>query len=184
VRIYRVLTSDGEMLIGRVIPESQIDATLYKLGAMREKESIPTEDLLKAVKNGDTVFLDNGWRIAQRRVSNEPRIEIMGPDYLHSALLNKKGVFTERIAYQTRYFIPAEKDTIRILDDVLKISPYNRIESGNDRAASRQYSSVAQQRQPERVSAKGKPSILADLRAAVASVQPAPGSARKTELSI
>ena len=179
VRIYRVLTSDGDLLIGRVIPESMIDATLHRLGATREKEKIETEDLLKGIKNGDTVYLDNGWRITQKRVSNEQRIEVIGADYLHSDLLAKKGVFTERIAYQTRYFIPTEKDTIRILDEVLKISPVSRVESNNERAAAKSNPSVVEQKQPERVSAKGKPSILADLRAAVASVKAAPPNGKK-----
>jgi len=179
VRIYRVLTSDGDLLIGRVIPESMSDATLHRLGATREKEKIETEDLLKGIKNGDTVYLDNGWRITQKRVSNEQRIEVIGADYLHSDLLAKKGVFTERIAYQTRYFIPTEKDTIRILDEVLKISPVSRVESNNERAAAKSNSSVVEQKQPERVSAKGKPSILADLRAAVASVKAAPPNGKK-----
>ena len=156
VRIYRVLTNDGEMLIGRVIPENMIDATLYKLGATREKENIQTADLLKSIKNGDTVYLDNGWRVMQRRVSNEQRIEIVGADYLHSDLLAKKGVFTERIAYQTRYFIPAEKDVIRILDEVMKISPVSRIENSHERAAAKSML--------ERVSAKGKPSVLEQLK--------------------
>ena len=33
VRIYRVLTTDGDLLIGRVIPEDMIDATLHRLDA-------------------------------------------------------------------------------------------------------------------------------------------------------
>ena len=152
VRIYRVLTTDGEMLIGRVIPENEIDGTLYRLGYERERENIKTEDLLKGIKNGDTVYLDNGWRIMQKKVSNEQRIEIIGADYLHSDLLNKKGVFTERIAYQTRYFIPAEKDTIKTLDEVMKISPYSRIENNNERIAAKSHV------------AKGKPSILDQLK--------------------
>jgi len=133
VRIYRVLTTDGDMLIGRVIPEGMIDVTLHKLDAERKKDSISAEDLVKGIKNGDMVHLDNGWRITQRRVSNEQRIEIMGADYLYSDLLAKKGVFTERIAHQTRYFIPSEKDTAKILDDVIKISPVSRVERSNER---------------------------------------------------
>jgi hypothetical protein len=164
VRIYRVLTSDGDLLIGRVIPENEIDATLYRLGYSRDRDDIKTEDLLKSVKNGDTVYLDNGWRITQKKVSNEQRIEIIGADYNHSDLLAKKGVFTERIAYQTRYFIPAEKDTIRILDEVMKISPVSRVESNNERIAAKSSPSVMGQKQPERVSAKSKPSILEQLK--------------------
>jgi len=148
VRIYRVLTTDGDMLIGRVIPEELIDSTLDKLGATREKEKIETADLIKRIKSGDTVYLDNNWRIVQKRVSNEQRIEVIGAGYLHSKLLIKKGAFTERIGYQTRYFIPAEKDTTKILDEVLKISPVSRITKSNEHIKTKPYA------------AKGKPSIL------------------------
>jgi hypothetical protein len=151
VRIYRVLTTDGDMLIGRVIPEDMIDVTLHKLGTAREKEKIETVDLVKHIKNGDAVYLDNDWRIVQRRVSNEQRIELIGADFLHSDLLTKKGVFTERIAYQTRYFIPAEKDTIKILDEIIKISPVSRVEKINERMAAKS------------IVAKGKPSLLETL---------------------
>ncbi|MCL2499780.1 MAG: strawberry notch family protein [Defluviitaleaceae bacterium] len=151
VRIYRVLTSEGDLLIGRVIPEDMIDATLERLGATREKEQIETVDLLKSIKNGDTVYLDNDWRIVQRRVSNEQRLEVIGADYLHSDLLTKKGLFTERIGFQTRYFIPAEKDTIRILDEVLKIAPVSWVAKNNERS-----SSMAAKAN----SAKEKPSML------------------------
>ena len=133
VRIYRVLTEDGDMLIGRVIPEDRIDATLDKLGAVREKPKLETEDLIKLIKNGDTVHIDNDWRIVQRRVSNEQRIEVIGPSYLHNDLLTKKGLFTERIAYQTRYFIPAKKDTAKILDDITKLYPVIRVAKSNGR---------------------------------------------------
>ncbi|MCL2047146.1 MAG: bifunctional class I SAM-dependent methyltransferase/DEAD/DEAH box helicase [Defluviitaleaceae bacterium] len=142
VRIYRVLTSDGDLLIGRVIPENAIDATLEKLGTEREKDNIKTEDLIKFIKNGCTVYLDNNWRIVQRRVSNEPRIELIGASYSHSKLLAKKGVFTERINFQTRYFIPAEKDTTKILDEVIKISPIRRVENNTQRTAAKATPSV------------------------------------------
>ena len=89
-------------------------------------------------------------------------------------MLAKKGVFTERIGYQTRYFIPAEKDTVKIMDGVLKISPVSRVESNQERAA------VKAANTPER----GKPSILADLKAAVASVSAAPGNSKNVELAM
>ena len=67
VRIYRVLTTDGDMLIGRVMPENMIDLTLQKMGAERTKDSINTDDLIKGIRNGDTVHLDNGWRVTQKK---------------------------------------------------------------------------------------------------------------------
>jgi hypothetical protein len=150
VRIYRVLTADGDLLIGRVIPENMIDATLHRLDASRTKGKIETEDLVKYIKNGDTVYLDNDWRLVQKKVSDEQRIEIMGADYRHSDLLAKKGVFTERINYQTRYFIPAEKDTVKILDEIINISPFSRIEKDNEHIASK---STAASRKPSLLAA-------------------------------
>jgi hypothetical protein len=164
VRIYRVLTDDGDMLIGRVIPEEMIDATLYRLGATREKEQIETADLIKHIKGGDTVHLDNDWRIMQRRVSNEQRIEVMGPDYLYNDLLTKKGLFTERIGFQTRYFIPAEKDTAKILDEVIKIAPVKMV-SKAERSSERITAKPPIVNPSERIAAKTdiakeKPSML------------------------
>jgi hypothetical protein len=174
VRIYRVLTTDGDMLIGRVIPEDMIDKTLHSLGATREKDSINTEDLIKRIKSGDTVYLDNDWRIVQKRVSNEQRIEVIGADYKHTDLLTKKGVFTERIGYQTRYFIPAEKDTAKILDEILKISPVSWVANSkavsnavtnNERMAAKTHTALPPNRtaSPQAVSAKEKPSLFATL---------------------
>lgn len=129
VRIYRVLTDNGDMLIGRVIPEDRIDETLRRLGSSRTKEVIPTKDLIAGIKNGDTIHLDNGWRIVQRRVSGENRIEIIGPDYFNFDKLQSKGVFSERISYNTRYFIPAGDKAVAVMDEVLKLSPVMRVEN-------------------------------------------------------
>lgn len=128
VRIYRVLTSDGDMLIGRVIPENMIDETLRRLGASRTKEALKTSDLVDRIKNSSTVYLENGWKIVQRKVSGENRIEIVGPSYTHYDYLTKKGVFTERIQFNTRYFIPSDTGTEKIVDEVLKLSPVERVE--------------------------------------------------------
>lgn len=136
VRIYRVLTSDGEMLIGRVVSEDMIDETLRRLGSSRIKEKIATKDLIAGIKSGDTVHLENNWKIVQRKVSGENRIEIVGPSYEHYDLLTKKGVFTERIQYNTRYFVPADTDTEKIIDEILKLSPVMRVENAKYSAES------------------------------------------------
>lgn len=129
VRIYRVLTSDGEMLIGRVVSEDMIDETLRRLGSSRKKEKIATNDLITSIKNGDKVYLENDWMLTSRKVSGENRIELLGPSYEHNDMLMEKGVFTERIQYRTRYFVPADTNTEKIIDDILKISPVMRVES-------------------------------------------------------
>lgn len=129
VRIYRVLTSDGEMLIGRVVSEQMIDETLRRLGSSRKKEKIATKDLVTSIKNGDKVYLENEWMLTSRKVSGEDRIELLGPSYEHHDILINKGVFAERIQYRTRYFVPSNTNTEKIMDEILKISPVMRVET-------------------------------------------------------
>jgi hypothetical protein len=88
----------------------------------------------------------------------------MGPDYLHNDLLTKKGLFTERIGYQTRYFIPAENDTAKILDEVIKIAPVKRV-SKAERSSERTATKPLMVKPSERIAAKTdiakeKPSML------------------------
>lgn len=163
VRIYRVLTDEGDMLIGRVIPEDRIDETLRRLGSSRTKETVPTKDIISGIKRGDTVYLDNGWRIVQRKVANENRIEIIGPEYFNYDRLKNKGVFSERISYNTRYFIPAGDNAVAVMDEVLKISPVLRVENtrlalggiNDERGSSASESKEWRDFQP--TSKKGKP---------------------------
>ena len=129
VRIYRVLTSDGEMLIGRVVSEQMIDETLRRLGSSRKREKIATKDLVTSIKNGDKVYLENEWMLTSRKVSGEDRIELLGPSYEHHDILMNKGVFAERIQYRTRYFVPSNTNTEKIMDEILKISPVIRVET-------------------------------------------------------
>ena len=129
VRIYRVLTSDGEMLIGRVVSEDMIDETLRRLGSSRKREKIATKDLITSIKNGDKVYLENDWMLTSRKVSGEDRIELLGPSYEHHDMLMGKGVFAERIQYRTRYFVPANNNTEKIIDDIIKLSPVMRVEN-------------------------------------------------------
>ena len=163
VRIYRVLTDKGDMLIGRVVPEDRIDETLRRLGSSRTKEAVPTKDIIAGIKRGDTVYLDNGWRIVQRKVANENRIEIIGPEYFNYDKLKSKGVFSERISYNTRYFIPAGDNAVSVFDEVLKISPVLRVENtrlalggiNDERGSSASESEEWRDFQP--TSKKGKP---------------------------
>ena len=129
VRIYRVLTTNGDMLIGRVVADNMIDETLRRLGSARTKEAIATPDLINGIKKGDTVYLDNGWKITQRLVSSEHRIEIVGPDYRYTDSLKNKGVFVERIGTTTRYFILSGENAEKITDAILKISPVKNVEN-------------------------------------------------------
>lgn len=128
-RIYRVLTDDGDMIIGRVIPSGKIDETLRRMGTKRNAEKIDISDVVKRIKAGDTVYLDNGWKIVKRRVSNENRIEIIGPSFADTDSLKNKGVFTERISYTTRYFVPYDNGTETVIRKITDTYPIQYTEA-------------------------------------------------------
>lgn len=130
-RIYRVLTDDGNMIIGRVLQPSKVDETLRRLGAARAAQKNDLTDAIKQIKSGGTVTLDNGWQITKSRVSNESRIEIRGPLMADLNTLKNMGVFTERIAYTTRFFIPYDTNTAEVLGRIVNSYPIADIKSGN-----------------------------------------------------
>lgn len=134
VKIYRVL-ADGEMLLGRVIPENQIDETLRRLGQTRAKEKYSNTQLLDMVIKGNKkIMLSKGWYLKRSRVSNENRIELISssgiPYSIVSSLTNKGAIFTERINYSTRYFVPVDSE--KALDDIFLLADFDKVVDQDD----------------------------------------------------
>ena len=123
--VMRVITNDGDVLLGRIIPENMIDETLRRLGSERVKEAINYDTLVtKIVEDGDSVTLANGWRIVRKRVSGENRIELIGNDLWNFRNeLGELGVFSEIIQYKTRFFVPVNNKTANILEELTKHRP-------------------------------------------------------------
>lgn len=124
VKIMRVQTDEGERMIGRLIPAKHLDETLRRLGASKAKPKMSKEKFLEKVQQGSTLHLANGWRISKRRVSNEDRIEISGPEMADIETLEGEGVFNERIGYTTRFFIPVGA---KELDVFTKVTEFREV---------------------------------------------------------
>lgn len=129
IKVYRILTDNGDVLIGRVIPENAIDSILRRLGANRTKDKVDVSSVMNSIKNGDVVYLENGWSLKRRKVANEQRIELTGPRFENYEFIKKLGVFSERISYQTRFFIPTKTNTENIIKELMQYSPYSRTET-------------------------------------------------------
>lgn len=123
-KIYR-LQVDGKNIIGRVIGKKNLDETLRKLGAQRKAGQYKTDDVFDNVlSRGYKYGLSNGWNIQRRKVADDFRIEIKGPNYYNLEELRKYGVFTERIGYETRFFIPTEKGAgVRAINEIISSRP-------------------------------------------------------------
>lgn len=125
VRVFRIMTDDGQMMLGRVVPEDSIDHALARLGASRTREEVDAGETVGRILNdGYTARLANGWNISRRLVSGEHRLEIGGEDlYKYADEFSRLGVFSERINYQTRYFIPTGERSGEIFEAITKHRP-------------------------------------------------------------
>jgi predicted RNA methylase len=121
-KIYRILTTDGEEMIGRTMHPNYVSKTLTALGADVERPQITPEQARERLLSTDIELeLANEWKLRYSRVSGEDRIELQGPNFQHNAELEAMGVFRETIHYHTRYFVPTADASV--IEKVLKRWP-------------------------------------------------------------
>lgn len=121
VKIMRAKTDSGKVLLGRTVHPKAIDKVLKSLGVGGNTYS-SAEAVAAILENGDEAELANGWKLKRKTVSGEKRIEIVGPDIGNREELDIAGVFSERIQYQTRFFIPKDK-AVEVIEKLTKNRP-------------------------------------------------------------
>ena len=129
-KIYRLQTDAGERMLGRVIPAESINATLEALGAEKVKVDASPAELVDKVMQGYVARLANGWRIERRMVAGEPRLEIKGVDWRFGEQIKNDGAFSERINYETRYFIPTGPDAAKVIERITAGRPVVELNKG------------------------------------------------------
>ena len=122
-KVYRLQTQAGERMLGRQIDGDMVADTLKALGAEASGPQLAPEQVAERILDGARAELANGWSIKRSLVAGEPRLELVGPDYRHDNELRNDGVFKERIANQTRYFIPTGDDAAKVLASVTARRP-------------------------------------------------------------
>jgi predicted RNA methylase len=127
-RVYRMQTSSGEKLLGRLVEPTLLDQTLEKLGAGK-KGAMSAADVVRRVLNGERAILANDWIIRRAIVAGEYRIELTGPGPRDMATIKADGVFSERIGYATRFFIPTGRDAEKVLGKVIAAHPVAKMEA-------------------------------------------------------
>lgn len=130
-KIFRLQTDDGERMLGRVVDNKVINETLTRLGAEAVKLNITPAEVVEKIMGGGVASLANGWIIKRRRVAQEWRLELTGPDlYSHMGELEAAGVFRERIpgSYDTRYFIPTGEGGAATIEAITKRRPIISVE--------------------------------------------------------
>ena len=143
-RIYRAQTDvagphgpAGERMIGRAVMPEHLSATLKALGASGDRVEITPDTLADRLLAGAEADLANGWQLRRRRVANEPRIELVGPDFAALRELEADGVFAEVHAFRTRFFVPTGERAASVLRAVTEHRPVVELRGGDVRATLR-----------------------------------------------
>lgn len=129
-KIYRLRTEDGQTMVGRHVPARLIQSTLKNLGVELESKGYSATDVharLSKASGGTVATLANGWKIKPVRVQGEKRLELIGPNYNNHAELEKDGVIKERIAYNTRLFVPMGEDGANVLARITASRPITEV---------------------------------------------------------
>mgnify|MGYP004222663605 CR=1 FL=1 len=138
-RIYRAQTDSGERMIGRAVMPEHLSATLKALGAAGDRVDITPEALAARLLAGAEADLANGWQLRRRRVANEPRIELVGPDYSALRELEADGVFAEVHAFRTRFFVPTGERAPGVLRAVTEHRPVVEVRDSANRGGEAGY---------------------------------------------
>ncbi|MBX9253584.1 strawberry notch family protein [Desmonostoc muscorum CCALA 125] len=118
-RVFRLQTSDGQKILGRVVNASDIQTVREQLG-LRDKLLSPQELVSLVLNEGYSQQLPGGVTLRRSYIAAEPRIELVNAISLAERLL-AVGCFTEIINWQKRIFIPVSDKAPAILAAVIEI---------------------------------------------------------------
>lgn len=144
-KVFRLLTEDGEQILGRVIPKDEISRVLKNLGVSADSPSVTPEEAIEVVQRGGSLSLVNGWKVKRSRVDGEWTIELVGPQYTNNPELERQGVFWRRINFNTRYFIPTGTEAAKVLGNVVKHKPIADVHDPNEMLALKKAGDVYRQ---------------------------------------
>ena len=116
MRVRRLLTDDGEALIGRVLDAGQVRAVRSAFGLAGGPVVTGAEAFEEVMGRGTALALANGWRLARRRIMGADRIEIEGPTDSDTAVLKRMGCTVEIISWRTRVFAPGPDLLERVIE--------------------------------------------------------------------
>lgn len=121
-KIKRATLNDGRSLIGVEVSSTYIPKIKQNFGIGSNIYSASPQELVDLVKSGSIIELDNGWKISERRVMGEDRIEMdPGRSYVTAQQMEGLGLFNEIIAFSKRYFIPTDNEkSVSAMGNIIK----------------------------------------------------------------
>jgi predicted RNA methylase len=120
-RIFRLKPEGKTATVGREIPAPMLPEVLKRFNIGMEAKKYKPEDVHQKLAVGDatSVTLSNGWKLKPVRVGGESRIELIGPSFDDVPVVEGQGAIRERIAWQTRLFVPTGANGAAVLRRIL-----------------------------------------------------------------
>ncbi|WP_242059468.1 MULTISPECIES: strawberry notch C-terminal domain-containing protein [Nostoc] len=118
-RVFRLQTSDGQKILGRVVNAQDIQSVAEQLG-LKNKLLSPQELVSLVLNEGYSQQLPGGVTLRRSYIATEPRIELVNAISLAERLV-AIGCFTEIINWKKRVFIPVSDKAPSILAAVIEI---------------------------------------------------------------
>ncbi|MFN6442097.1 MAG: strawberry notch C-terminal domain-containing protein [Nostoc sp. DedSLP01] len=118
-RVFRLQTSDGEKILGRVVNALDIQSVAEQLG-MKNKLLSPEELVSLVLNEGYSQQLPGGVTLRRSYIAGEPRIELVNAISLALGLV-AKGCFTEIIQWRKRVFVPTGDRAASVLAAVIEV---------------------------------------------------------------
>ena len=116
MRVRRLITDDGEHLIGRVLGPAELCAFRGALGLDGGPGLTAPEVFDEIMVRGASFHLANGWKLARRRLMGADRIEIEGPADGDTDALKRMGCIAEIVSWRTRLFAPDTATLAHIIE--------------------------------------------------------------------
>ena len=104
-RVRRLTTDEGEVLLGRVLDDEQLEDFRSELG-LESVQPEPDELFDRLIGGGHAVALAGGFRLVFKRVYGDPKIELLGDTHDRQEELTQIGCRIEFQSYRMRVFIP------------------------------------------------------------------------------
>ncbi|MBD2683354.1 MULTISPECIES: strawberry notch family protein [Nostoc] len=118
-RVFRLQTSDGEKVLGRVVNANDIQTVREQLG-LRNQLLSPAELVKLVLDEKYSQQLPGGITLRRSFIAGEPRIELVDALSLADQLV-AAGCFTEIISWRKRVFVPTGDRAAAVLAAVIEI---------------------------------------------------------------
>ncbi len=119
-RVYRLQSDDGERIVGRVVAPSELSRLCRNLG-IDHVETITSDHAWRVLTDGSSIVgLAGDMTLRRVRVMNDHRLELTGFTEGMREWLKAIGLFSEIIAWKTRFFVPLTGEGPAILSRLME----------------------------------------------------------------